>query len=1021
MSDSDDDGAPIGGGGGETLDFGFQEEEKPIGGRRAKKLKEQKKKMKAGSFDTMGFAPDVLKAIKRKGYRLPTPIQRKAMPFIMQGLDVVGMARTGSGKTAAFVLPMIHRLKTHSLRAGARAIILAPTRELALQTHKTVRELAKFTDLRTACLVGGDALETQFAELATNPDIIVATPGRLAHHLEEVEGLSLRGVEYVVVDEADRMFEMGFIAQVTELLRSCSPGRQTLLFSATMPATLAEFASAGLNAPQLVRLDAERKISPELGMAFFTCRFEDKTAALLHLVREVVPAKQLTILFTATRHHAEFLYGLLLKEGADAACVFGSMDQTARKIHVAKFRAGRSHLLVTTDVAARGIDIPLIDNVINFDFPPKPELFVHRVGRAARAGRSGTAYNLLTRDELPYLLDLHLYLSRSVKPAPLIPEIPSGPLPAGADAASLTASTSAAAAAAAGRAPESVYGTLPAVVLDPLIEHVREVIQSSADLDGMGRTLNNAWGMYCKTRPQASAQSVRRARALSKEGVHPLLLQLLPRTRYTQIENEAALAQFTERLKTFRPAATVLEAEIARVKSTFANPLLLEGGSGAMGRNGKSTEVMAAKRAAHAHIVEKERQKRLRQAEEVSEAQARKRRRGPGGSEEGEDEDEAVAYNGGDESDDDDDGDGASSDGEEDDDEGAGGRGKKSRRAGGAAAAKAAAAAAAAYGDGVVSDGRYRDPSLYISHVRDGRQRDEAFEAETKAAELQAAVLDMTAEDAQGMSDAKRRYHWDKRSKKYVLRSSEDTQRKGRKLRNEAGKVVQLKEGEKGALYKKWSKTHHKRVAPAGDEEDGERGGGGLAGRFERRNLHQQGAPGRDGGGFGGRGFGGRGGGRGGARGGSRGGVRGGGRGGAPLGARNAGLKTEDQVRKERKVVERRKAWLQHKQEKGGGGGGGKEERGGGGGGGGGRPSRGGGGGRGGGSRGGGSRGGGSRGGGSRGGGGRGGGSRGGGSMGVRGGVSKGGRGGGGGRGGSRGGGRGGARGGSRGGRGGRR
>ncbi|GFR43623.1 hypothetical protein Agub_g4722, partial [Astrephomene gubernaculifera] len=802
--DSDGEGDERGGGATDVLDFGFQEEEKKIGGRRAKKLKEQKKKLRAGTFDNMGFAPEVLRAIKRKGYRLPTPIQRKAMPLIMQGLDVVGMARTGSGKTAAFVLPMIHRLKQHSLKAGARAVILAPTRELALQTHKTVRELCRFTDLRTACLVGGDSMELQFEELAANPDIVVATPGRLAHHLEEVEGLSLRCVEYCVCDEADRMFEMGFISQVADLLRKMSPARQTLLFSATLPASLAEFAQAGLNAPQLVRLDAERRISPELGLAFFTCRFEDKVAALLHLVREVVSGRQLTILFTATRHHAEFLYTLLLKEGLDATCVFGSMDQTARKIHVAKFRAGRSHLLVTTDVAARGIDIPLIDNVINFDFPPKPELFVHRVGRAARAGRSGTAYSLLTREELPYLLDLHLYLGKPVKPAPLVPEVkPEGMEGGAADAASL--------AAAATSAEESLYGGFPAVVLDPLIEHARELVAAAADLEGMQRTLANAWGMYCKTRPQASAQSVRRARGLEKEGVHPLLLALLPKTKYTQIENEVALAQFTERLKSFRPAATVFEAEIARVKSTFANPLLLEGGSGALGRGGKSTEVMATKRAAHAHIIEKERQKRMRLEEEERNAAGGSRRRGAAeGSDEeedGEEEEEGGSGSGGEEEE------GCSGDdsGEEEEGQQRGAQAAgPSGRGGSRARAKQAAAAAAAFGDGVVSEGRYRDPSLYISHVRDGRHRDETFEAETRAAELQSAVLDLTAEDQQGMSDSKRRYHWDKRSKKYVLRSSEDTQRKGRKLRNEAGKMVQLKEGERGELYRKWSRVHHK-------------------------------------------------------------------------------------------------------------------------------------------------------------------------------------------------------------------
>lgn len=175
------------------------------------------------SAEAMGLSSWLLRAIKRKGFRLPTPIQRKAMPHILQGLDVIGMARTGSGKTAAFVIPMLERLKAHSLRAGARAVILSPTRELALQTNKVVRELAKGSDLRTAVLVGGDAMEAQFAELAQNPDILIATPGRLLHHLLEVEGMSLSGVEYCVFDEADRLFEMGFADQVCVV---CKAGRE---------------------------------------------------------------------------------------------------------------------------------------------------------------------------------------------------------------------------------------------------------------------------------------------------------------------------------------------------------------------------------------------------------------------------------------------------------------------------------------------------------------------------------------------------------------------------------------------------------------------------------------------------------------------------------------------------------------------------------------------------------------------------------------------------------------------------
>eukprot|EP00850_Spirogloea_muscicola_P025112 SM002212S07080 [mRNA] locus=s2212:8:1801:- [translate_table: standard] len=371
------------------------------------------------------------------------------MPRLLAGADVVAMARTGSGKTAAFLLPLLQRLRAHVPGPGARAVVLSPTRELALQTFKFVRELGRYTDLRAVVLVGGDSMEAQFEALAGSPDIIVATPGRLMHHLSEVEDMTLRSVEYVVFDEADRLFEMGFAEQLRQILARMPESRQTSLFSATLPALLAEFARAGLRDPQLVRLDTETKISPDLQvqplanphghasatqgglcvsslrwkLAFFTVRRDERTAALLHLVHEVVPAGQQTIVFVSTKYHAEYVAELLAAEGVAVSVVYGAMDQAARKIHIAKFRARRTALLVVTDVAARGIDIPLLDNVVNYDFPPRPKLFVHRVGRAARAGRLGTAYSLLTRDELPFLLDLHLFLSKGLRPAPAEDEV----------------------------------------------------------------------------------------------------------------------------------------------------------------------------------------------------------------------------------------------------------------------------------------------------------------------------------------------------------------------------------------------------------------------------------------------------------------------------------------------------------------------------------------------------------------------------------------------------------------------
>ena len=420
------------------------------------------------------------------------------------------------------------------------------SRELALQTHKFCRELGRYTDIRMVHLVGGDSMEAQFEELANNPDVLVATPGRLMHHLSEVEGMSLRGVEYVVFDEADRLFEMGFAEQLRQILQHMGENRQTLLFSATMPKLLAEFARAGLRDPQLVRLDTDTKISPNLQLAFFTVRQDEKPAALLHLLREVVPAKQQSIIFVSTKHHVEYLNELLQAEGIVPSVVYGAMDQTARKIHIAKFRAGKTSLLVVTDVAARGIDIPLLDNVINYDFPPKPKLFVHRVGRAARAGRSGFAYSLLTVDELPYALDLHLFLSRPIRAAPTEEEIEAvagvapavgGKLPGGNAAL-------AAAEAAAGRG-ETVYGRFPQHSIDLVMERVRELAAHNGPIGLLTKVCGNAFRLYAKTRPAAASESVGRAKGLRREGTHLMLRRQVGTT-------ETAAAAFAEHLKKFR-------------------------------------------------------------------------------------------------------------------------------------------------------------------------------------------------------------------------------------------------------------------------------------------------------------------------------------------------------------------------------------------------------------------------------------------------------------------------------------
>ncbi|MCJ1296103.1 ATP-dependent RNA helicase dbp10 [Xylographa carneopallida] len=520
---------------------------------------------KGGAFQAMGLNANLLKAITRKGFSVPTPIQRKTIPMVLDGQDVVGMARTGSGKTAAFVVPMIEKLKAHSARVGARALIMSPSRELALQTLKVVKELGRGTDLKCVLLVGGDSLEEQFGFMAGNPDIVIATPGRFLHLKVEM-GLDLSSMRYVVFDEADRLFEMGFAAQLTEILAALPQSRQTLLFSATLPKSLVEFARAGLQEPNLIRLDAESKISTDLQSAFFSVKTAEKEGALLHILHDIIkiptgqtesavqakevaakskkrkrsdtvstmnqsPTTHSTIVFAATKHHVDYLAALLRLSGFAVSYVYGSLDQTARKIQVQDFRAGMTNILVVTDVAARGIDIPVLANVINYDFPAQPKIFVHRVGRTARAGQRGWSYSLVRESDAPYLLDLQLFLGKRL---------------------------------VLGRAAEGDVNYTDDVVLGSLVrdkmerscESITKLLEDDSDLQALRSVAGKGEKLYLRTRNSASSESAKRAKEIvtSKGWVelHPLFND---DTDYAEIERERMLA----RVSGFRPQETVFE------------------------------------------------------------------------------------------------------------------------------------------------------------------------------------------------------------------------------------------------------------------------------------------------------------------------------------------------------------------------------------------------------------------------------------------------------------------------------
>ena len=276
--------------------------------------REKKTKKKKGVFAQFGLNGPLSKAIQKMGYNLPTPIQRKSIPPILEGRDVVAMARTGSGKTAAFLIPVIERLKSHSETVGTRAVVMSPTRELAMQTAKFARNLCCFSDIRICILVGGKSIEAQYERLAANPDLIIATPGRLAHHQVEA-GFSLQRVEMIVFDECDRLFELGFQDQLNTIMSGCPPSRQALLFSATLPQELVAFSKAGLHDPEFIRLDVEHCLSDQLALWFLYVRKEDKIAALAFLLRQISGKGKNTVVFLATRHHVEFFRLLLQTMG----------------------------------------------------------------------------------------------------------------------------------------------------------------------------------------------------------------------------------------------------------------------------------------------------------------------------------------------------------------------------------------------------------------------------------------------------------------------------------------------------------------------------------------------------------------------------------------------------------------------------------------------------------------------------------------------------------------------------------
>ncbi|MEM9778335.1 MAG: DEAD/DEAH box helicase [Pseudomonadota bacterium] len=367
-------------------------------------------------FESLGLSPRLLNTLRKQGLTTPTPIQTQAIPHVLDGRDLMGLAQTGTGKTAAFGLPLVHMQMKRGTRPEpktATTLILAPTRELAKQIADNLRGFVMGSHLKITMVVGGNSLNMQAKQLARGTDLLVATPGRLIDHLER-RSLTLSETRYFVLDEADQMLDMGFIHALRQIAKLLPTERQTLLFSATMPKLMAEISASYLNDPVRVEVAPPGKVADKITQELHYVAQGDK-GALLRKMLATHPEER-ALVFMRTKHGAERLMRQLDRDGFAAGSIHGNKSQGQRDRALKAFRDGSSKVLVATDVAARGIDIPGVRHVYNFDLPNVPENYVHRIGRTARAGADGTAYAFCAEAEMSMLWDIEKVMGFAIPP-----------------------------------------------------------------------------------------------------------------------------------------------------------------------------------------------------------------------------------------------------------------------------------------------------------------------------------------------------------------------------------------------------------------------------------------------------------------------------------------------------------------------------------------------------------------------------------------------------------------------------
>jgi len=379
-------------------------------------------------FGTLALNDAILKGLAEENYTTPTPIQAQTIPIVLDRKDVIASAQTGTGKTAAFALPILQILfnSQDTVRRGKdiKALIVSPTRELAEQIHESFKSYGRYTNLRTAVVYGGTAIEPQIERLNKGVDILIATPGRLLD-LAKQNYAKLSKVEVLVLDEADLLLDMGFIEDVNKINKLCAEYKQTLLFSATMPAKVMALANSVLRKPEIVSVSPLASTAKTVEQRLFYVPIAKKIELCLYLLRNMIKGN--IIIFRRTKFGVDKLEQALQKNGYKVATIHGDKSQAARQEALNSLKDGLVNILIATDVAARGIDVDNLDAVVNFDLPNIPELYVHRIGRTGRAGNTGTAYSFCAAEEKPYLISIQRLISKIIKveeghPYPLDPK-----------------------------------------------------------------------------------------------------------------------------------------------------------------------------------------------------------------------------------------------------------------------------------------------------------------------------------------------------------------------------------------------------------------------------------------------------------------------------------------------------------------------------------------------------------------------------------------------------------------------